>query len=154
MTIRKQIAFTVNTQFAPIKGSSMPPRAGPTIPEIFSCKPLRVAADGNSSSDTSSGTIAVQAGALKANPIPIRNTQASKMHGFSSRNEARRASEPAAAANQRFIIETNFRRSKISAKAPAGKVNKKKGKDATVDINDKNRVEGLRLNITQVAAQS
>ena len=132
----------------------MPPRAGPIIPEIFSCKPLRVAADGNSSSETTSGTIAVQAGALKANPVPIRNTKASKMYGFSSRNEARRASEPAATANQRFIVEINFRRSTISAKAPAGRVNKKKGKDATVDINDKNKVEGLSLYITQVAAQS
>lgn len=154
MTTRKQTAFTANTQFAPINGKSMPPRAGPIIPEIFSCKPLKVAADGNSASETTSGTIAVQAGALKANPVPIRNTKASKMYGFSSRNEARRAREPAATANQRFIVEINFRRSTISAKAPAGRVNKKKGKDATVDINDKNKVEGLSLYITQVAAQS
>jgi hypothetical protein len=42
----------------------------------------------------------------------------------------------------------------MSAKAPAGKVNRKNGKDPTVDINDKNNADALSLYITQVAAQS
>ena len=42
----------------------------------------------------------------------------------------------------------------MSAKAPAGKVNRKNGRDATVDIKDKNNADGLSLDITQVAAQS
>jgi hypothetical protein len=42
----------------------------------------------------------------------------------------------------------------MSARAPAGRVNRKNGKDATVDIKDKKIGDGLSLDITQVAAQS
>ena len=42
----------------------------------------------------------------------------------------------------------------MSAKAPAGKVNIKNGKDATVDINDKKNADAPTLYITQVAAKS
>jgi hypothetical protein len=47
-----------------------------------------------------------------------------------------------------------LRRSTISAKAPAGRVNRKNDRDTTVDIKDKNNAEGLSLYITHVAAQS
>jgi hypothetical protein len=40
------------------------------------------------------------------------------------------------------------------AVTPDGKVKRKNGKDATVDINDKNNADALSLYITQVAAQS
>jgi hypothetical protein len=53
-----------------------------------------------------------------------------------------------------FIIQSNLRLSTTSAKAPAGRVNRKNGKDATVDINDKNNVDAPSWYITQVAAQS
>ena len=43
---------------------------------------------------------------------------------------------------------------KPSAKAPAGKVNRKNGKDATVDISDKKNADAPSLYITQVAAKS
>jgi hypothetical protein len=42
----------------------------------------------------------------------------------------------------------------MSANAPAGRVKKKNGRDATVDIKDKNSGELLTLDIDQVAAQS
>ena len=42
----------------------------------------------------------------------------------------------------------------MSAKAPAGNVKRKNGKDATVDIKDKKSWEGFSLYITHVAAQS
>jgi hypothetical protein len=154
ITIRKQIAFTVNTQFAPISGSSIPPTAGPRIPEMLSCKPPSVAADGSSSFDTTSGTIAVQAGAVKANPIPIKKIQIRIMYGLRTPSEPKIASSPAATASQTFIIQSNLRLSTMSAKAPAGKVNRKNGKDATVDINDRKNADALSLYITQVAAQS
>jgi hypothetical protein len=51
-------------------------------------------------------------------------------------------------------MQSNLRLSTMSAKAPAGKVKRKNGKDATVDINDKNNADALSLYITQVAAQS
>lgn len=42
----------------------------------------------------------------------------------------------------------------MSAKAPAGSVNKKKGREATVDIKESNNADGLSMFITQVAAVS
>jgi hypothetical protein len=76
------------------------------------------------------------------------------MYGFRIPNEPKTASSPAATASQTFMTQSNLRLSTTSAKAPAGKVNRKNGNDATVDINDKNNVDGLSLYITQVAAQS
>jgi hypothetical protein len=37
---------------APASGINKPPSAGPIIPEMLNCKPLKVAAEGNSSSET------------------------------------------------------------------------------------------------------
>jgi hypothetical protein len=48
--------------------------AGPKIPEMFSCKPPSVAAEGSSEVETISGTIEVQAGASNAKPTAIKNT--------------------------------------------------------------------------------
>jgi hypothetical protein len=76
------------------------------------------------------------------------------MYGLRTPSEPKIASSPAATASQTFIIQSNLRLSTMSAKAPAGNVNRKNGKDATVDIKDKNNVDGLSLYITQVAAQS
>ena len=42
----------------------------------------------------------------------------------------------------------------MSAKAPAGKVNKKKGREAAVDNSERRKGEGLIKFITQVAAMS
>jgi hypothetical protein len=42
----------------------------------------------------------------------------------------------------------------MSAKAPAGRVNKKKGREATVDIKESKNADGLSIFITQVAAVS
>jgi hypothetical protein len=42
----------------------------------------------------------------------------------------------------------------MSAKAPAGSVNKKKGREATVDIRESKNADGLSIFITQVAAVS
>jgi hypothetical protein len=52
------------------------------------------------------------------------------------------------------MTSINFRRSTISAKAPAGRVKKKKGREATVDINDRRNADGLNIFITHVAAVS
>src|ERR1700719_1774153 len=74
-TTRKQAALAANTNFAPANGINKPPNAGPIIPEMFSCKPLNVTAEGSSASETTWGTIDVQTGALKAKPTPMKNTQ-------------------------------------------------------------------------------
>jgi hypothetical protein len=76
------------------------------------------------------------------------------MYGLRTPSEPKIASNPAATASQTFIMNSNLRLSTMSAKAPAGKVNRKNGKDATVDISDRKRADALSLYITQVAAQS
>jgi hypothetical protein len=53
-----------------------------------------------------------------------------------------------------FITLSNLRRFTMSASAPAGSVNRKKGRDATVDISDSSTVDELKLLTTQVAAVS
>jgi hypothetical protein len=42
----------------------------------------------------------------------------------------------------------------MSARAPAGNVNKKKGRDAAVDNNERNKGDGVMVFMTQVAAMS
>jgi hypothetical protein len=42
----------------------------------------------------------------------------------------------------------------MSASAPAGSVNKKKGREATVDIKESKNADGLSIFITQVAVVS
>ena len=48
-----------------------------------SCKPLNIAAEGSSASETTWGTIDVHAGALKANPTPMKKTQTKMREGLS-----------------------------------------------------------------------
>jgi hypothetical protein len=52
------------------------------------------------------------------------------------------------------MIQRSFRRLTMSAKAPAGRVKRKKGNDATVEIRDSKNVEEPSMFIVQVAAVS
>jgi hypothetical protein len=60
----------------------------------------------------------------------------------------------AAAANPKLIKHTNLCRSTLSARAPAGNVNKKKGSDATVDMREMKKGDPVETFIIQVAALS
>src|SRR6516164_4685199 len=60
----------------------------------------------------------------------------------------------AVAANQRLMAQTNFWRSILSARAPAGSVKRKKASDATVDMSDMKSGDSLSIFIDQVAALS
>jgi hypothetical protein len=55
-------------------------------------------------------------------------------------------------ANKTCMSLTNFARSTMSARAPAGRVNRKNGSELNVDIMDKSRVEWLSSLTAQVAA--
>src|SRR6202011_3810721 len=107
-TTRKQAALTAKTNFAPANGTNKPPNAGPIIPEMLSCKPLKVAAEGSSPSDTTWGTIDVQAGALKAKPTPRKNTPTRMRQGLRRCSQPSTAIPTAMAAKQRLIVHTNF----------------------------------------------
>ncbi len=69
-TARRKRALSAKTALAPARAKSSPPKAGPTIVEMFSCSPVKVDAEGSCSSDTISGTTAEKAGALSAKPRP------------------------------------------------------------------------------------
>ena len=98
--------------------------------------------------------IDVQAGALIANPTPMKNTPPRMRQGLRRCSQPSTAKAEAVAAKQTLIVHTSFWRSTLSARAPAGSVNRKKGSDATVDINDSNNGDPVEIFIVQVAALS
>jgi hypothetical protein len=67
-------------------------------------------------------------------------------------NRPRIAMPAATAANQICMIATSFPRSTMSARAPAGRVNRKNGSDEQVDIMDRNKAARFSSFIAQVAA--
>src|SRR5260221_4651895 len=154
ITSMKQTALRPNTQLGETKRNASPPNAGPIIPETFSWRPLNVEAEGNSSFVTISGTIAVQAGALKAKPPPGRKTQINTRAGVSQWNIKSTASRAAAPASQKLMKRRSLRRSTMSAKAPAGKGTRKKGRDATLNIKDSKSADRLSMFTTHLAARS
>src|ERR1700757_1518489 len=153
-TRRKAAAFKAKIAFAPIRGRSSPPTAGPMIPEIFICTPLNVTAEANSSLVTTSGITDVQVGPLQAKPTPSRNPPISNSKGVNNLSEPQAASPAADKASQPCITMSNFLRSTVSANAPAGKVSRKKGNEAAEDNKESIRGDADRVFITQVAAIS
>jgi hypothetical protein len=91
---------------------------------------------------------------LHAKPTPSKNTPVNKKKGFNNFSEPKTASPAAAKASQTCITARNFFRSTMSANAPAGKVRKKKGRAAAVDISESIKGEGDTVFMTQVAAIS
>jgi hypothetical protein len=128
--------------------------AGPMIPQRLSCNPPNVTADASSSLVTTSGTTELQAGALNEKPTPIKKTHVKIKYGFSKSIAPSNASRPAQIANHRFIVHNSFFRSTISAREPAGSVNKKNGREATVDITEIKNIDEVRVFIIHVAAVS
>jgi hypothetical protein len=57
-------------------------------------------------------------------------------------------------AMKRLLKQTTVRRSTLSARAPAGSVNRKKEIAATVDINESRKGDAVRILISQIAAVS
>jgi hypothetical protein len=48
----KQAVLAANTNFSAASGTSKPSNAGPIIPEMLSCRPLNLAAEGSRASET------------------------------------------------------------------------------------------------------
>ena len=68
--------------------------------------------------------------------------------------QPRNPRKPAEPASHRFMVHRSFFRSTMSASAPAGRVNKKKGRAATVDITEIRNIDGVSVFMTQVATVS
>src|SRR6516225_540380 len=69
-------------------------------------------------------------------------------------SQPRTARPTAAVANHRFIRHSSFLRSNRSARAPAGRVNRKNGSEATVAMSERKNGEGASVFIVHVAAIS
>src|SRR6516164_2382804 len=69
-TRRRQEPLRTKTKLAPARGINRLANAGPTMPEILTCKPLKVAADGSSESETTWGTIGGFHGVTKTVRLP------------------------------------------------------------------------------------
>ena len=121
---------------APSSGSSKPPRAGPTMPERFSCTPPSVIAEGSSSLLTMSGTMAPQTGAPNASPIPSAKMQTSTALGLIASVHAPRARSAEQAACHKTALTITPRRFTMSATTPAGSVNRKNGAEAAVAMRE------------------
>src|SRR6202030_591360 len=98
--------------------------------------------------------IAGHVGAVNAKPTPREKTLSRRRYGFSKPSQPIAASAAAARASHQFITQSNFRRSTMSAKAPAGMIKRKKGNDATADMSERSRGDELSLYIAQTAAHS
>src|ERR1700722_1129285 len=153
-TSRKQAAFAVKIRFTPITGIKRPPSAGPTIPEILNCKPFKVATEASSVPGTSCVTIAVETGALKAKPAPMRNIQNKMSQGLSKFSQLKITKPNAPAASHRLIAHSSFFRLTRSAKKPAGIVKRKKGSAAVIEINEIKNDGHACVFIRKVAALS
>src|SRR5690349_1676738 len=103
ITSRKHVAFVVKIRSTPISGIKRPAIAGPTIPEMLNCRPFNAATEARSVSGTSCATIAVETGALKANPVPTRNTQNKIKQGLKTFRQLKITKLKALAANHRLI---------------------------------------------------
>src|SRR5215471_7275227 len=72
--------------------------------------------------------------------------------GQSKCSQPSAAKVPAMVANPRLTKQINFRRSTLSARAPAGSVNRENASDATVDISEIKNGDPIETFIIQVAA--
>ena len=153
-TNKKPAAFRANTKGASSLERRIPAKAGPRIPDIFSCSPPRVKADGNSSSVTSCGTSDAHAGALTAKPRPSTNTPTRSSIGFRIPAQPRNAKAPAHPASHKLASRSIMPALKASASAPAGSVRRKNGNDARLAIREMKRPDGDIKFIIHVAAVS
>src|ERR1700730_4266231 len=151
-TPKKPKAFRPKTTGGVVMASKKPPRAGPTMPERFIWSEPSVAAEGSSSSGTTSGINAVQTGALKAKPTPKASEPTRSVAGESMPRKPRNASAPATSACQTLIIRSKGRRSTASAKNPAGKVKSRKGSAAVLDNNEMRKADSEKWISAQRAA--
>ena len=139
---------------APSSGSSNPPRAGPTIPERFTCTPPNVTAEGISSVLTMSGTMAPQTGPPKASPIPRAKTHASTDLMLIALVHAPRARSAEQAPCQSTALTIRVRRFTMSAMAPAGRVKRKNGVEAALARSETENGEAPGSCVNHVAVTS
>src|SRR5208337_4880764 len=112
----------------PAAAMTRPPSAGPAARPTLKPTPFKAVALSRSSLGTRSGVVAPQAGEVSAPPTPSRKVVASRRAGVarSSDTSPAKITETARIASSTAI--SNRRESMTSARAPAGRVNRNRGK--------------------------
>src|SRR5262245_24245643 len=101
---------------------------------------------------TSWGTTACQAGAWIAPSTPLRNVNSSRFAGVAASSDTMSANAPETSAIASSVPTRNFRRSMISATAPAGIARRNIGNEAATCTSATMNGSGLRSVINQPAA--
>src|SRR4051812_26679028 len=119
-TPRNEIAFTRKVTAGPAAATTSPARAGPRARAMLKPMLPRVTAAGRSSRGTMSGTLACQAGPLRAAPRPRRKVKARRSPGVVALAAVNAQRPKAARVIQVWVTRSSRRRSSTSATAPAG----------------------------------
>ena len=109
----------MNAAAIPAAATIKPPTAGPTLRAMLNPMLLSATAPGNSARGTMSPTDACHAGALNAAPQPIRNVNSSSNHGVTRPSHVHTASATDTTSMKSCAASMTWRRSKLSAIAPA-----------------------------------
>ena len=126
-TPAKETAFRAKVAAGPPRATRSPPRAGPTARATLIEMPLRVTALGSRDGPTSSGRIALNAGAVKAVPIEISTINRRRIAGDIAPARAIASITTAMPNSQPWAARRKSRRSTTSANAPAGIANANTG---------------------------
>ena len=132
MTTANDAAFSRKAAPVPSVETMRPPIAGPTARAPFTAAEPSAIAAGSSGRGTSSVWIACHAGAVRADPMPRAKVKPSRLDGASRPANARPARAPATNSIQAWLAISSRRRSTTSARAPAGRANRTRGRLAAV----------------------
>src|SRR5688572_9017963 len=126
-TPRKDAALSRKLAPGPRVAITRPPSAGPTARATLNDRLLRATACGSSRRPTSSGTVACQAGELIAVPSPMAKAQPRSDQAVIRPVRVSRPRAAAPTSIQSCETSSTRRRSRTSARAPAGRARRKSG---------------------------
>ena len=149
ITPRKVSPSSTKTIVGPAAATTKPPMAGPSVRATLTLTPLSVIPAPSSSFGRSSGMAACQAGSLKALAIPSTKASTSKIQGVTTPAKLKIASVPTVMAIASWETIRRRRRSIMSASAPAGSPNRKKGRLSAVRSKDTMSGDGVSDDISQ-----
>jgi len=152
ITPRYDKALSPNATCAPATATMNPPSAGPIARATLKAAELRATALATNPRGTRSGTVACQDGRLNASPVPSSRPRPSNRPGVISPAAVRIA---IAAAEPPIVIWATirtFRRSNMSAMAPAGREKTRSGSVDEADMSPTHRAESVNSSINHEAA--
>ncbi len=142
-TARNDTALKQNAQPAPMSPTIRPPRAGPTARLTLKPALLSATPPTRLSRSSNSGTMAWNAGMLRADPVPIRKDMESSTSGVIWCMKVSPDSAAAQASMNTWVVMSSLRRSRMSARAPAESPSSSTGSVVPVSIRAISRGEAV-----------